>query len=198
MLFDTLSGNDFALKVGPMTFVEIVFAALRTRSGSTRIFGRLGAIEAKMPTTSSDFDIDLSSLSEELSANAIGLVVNIAVRRRRNKSYHCQLGTFLGRSDSLTPSSLLILRCSPKLVLSTFSPSMAANSNKLGRVCRWGNGLANKSFKKVMQSVQISSIASSSKERAYSTKNTTKSVSLSVDVKVDLRDGSKAEGFVRL
>ena len=98
----------------------------------------------------------------------------------------------------LTPSSLLIRRCSPKFVLSTFSPNIAANSSRLGRVCRCGNGLANKSFKKVMQSVHISSIASSSNERAYSTKNITKSVSLSDEVKVDFRDGSRAEGFVRL
>lgn len=56
MLFDTLSGKDLALKVGPMTLAEIVFAADRTRSGSTRIFRRLGAIEARIPTTSSGLD----------------------------------------------------------------------------------------------------------------------------------------------
>lgn len=54
------------------------------------------------------------------------------------------------------------------------------------------------SFRKVIQSVHISSIASSSRDLAYSTKNTTRSVSLSEVVKVDFREGSKAPGFVLL
>ena len=54
MLLDTFSGNDFALNVGPITLVEIVLAALSTRSGSTRILGRLAAMLARIWTTSSD------------------------------------------------------------------------------------------------------------------------------------------------
>lgn len=82
VLLETLSGNVLDLKVGPITLVEKVFAAVRTRSGSTRIFGRLGAIEARIPTTSS-----LSvGFSEFVSVNPIGLVVKIAVSSRRNIS----------------------------------------------------------------------------------------------------------------
>lgn len=53
MLLDTLSGNPFDRMVGPRTFVEMVVAAVRTLSGSTRILGRLGMIVARIPTTSS-------------------------------------------------------------------------------------------------------------------------------------------------
>ncbi len=86
MLWDTFSGNILDLKVGTITLVDIVFAAVRIRSGSRRILGRFGAINAKMPTRSSDLDwLTRSSLSA-VSENPIGLVVNIAVRSRRNKS----------------------------------------------------------------------------------------------------------------
>lgn len=50
----TVSGNDFERSVGPITFVEIVPAAERTRSGSSKIFSKLGTIEARMATASSD------------------------------------------------------------------------------------------------------------------------------------------------
>jgi hypothetical protein len=95
VLCETFSGNVFDLKVGAMTLVDMVVAALMTRSGSMRIFGRFGAIEARMPTTSSDLgggrdEDDLWSLSaafsEMLSENPIGLVVNIAVSNRRKRS----------------------------------------------------------------------------------------------------------------
>ena len=75
-----------------MTLVEIVFAADRIRSASTRILGRFGAIEARIPTTSSDLAKDRdggevrSSFSEAVSKNPIGLVVNIAVSSRRKRS----------------------------------------------------------------------------------------------------------------
>jgi hypothetical protein len=76
------------LKVGPITLVEIVLDAESTRSGSIRIFGRFGAIEARIPTTSSDLAIGLpmESLSAAFSENPIGRVVKVAVRSRRNKS----------------------------------------------------------------------------------------------------------------
>ena len=72
--------------VGPITLVEIVFAADKTRSCSTKIFESLGAIVANMLTTSSGFDVERSSVSGALSRNPIGLVVKIAVSRRRKRS----------------------------------------------------------------------------------------------------------------
>jgi hypothetical protein len=90
VLFETFSGYDLDLKVGPITLMEMVFAADKTRSGSTRILGRLGAIVANMPTTSSDFVVERSSLSGKFSRNPIGLVVKIAVSSRRKRSYESQ------------------------------------------------------------------------------------------------------------
>lgn len=58
MLLETFSGYDLDLNVGPITLVEIVFAADKTRSCSTKIFGSLGAIVASMLTTSSGFDVE--------------------------------------------------------------------------------------------------------------------------------------------
>ena len=81
------------LNVGPTRLVDIVLAADKIRSGSIRILGKLGAIEAKMLTTSSDLGTDLevvefdrSSLSELFSAKPAGLVVKIAASRRRKRS----------------------------------------------------------------------------------------------------------------
>jgi len=75
----------------------MVFAALSTRSGSTRILARFGAMEARMPTTSSDLDsrdgAEPDFSSSEAFSKPIGLVVNIAVRSRRNKS--CKVSDFL-------------------------------------------------------------------------------------------------------
>jgi len=87
VLLVTFSGNDFDLKVGPITLVEMVVAAVRTLSGSTRILGRFGAMSARMLTISSArLGVDRSSFSELASRKPMGLVVNIAVRSRRNKS----------------------------------------------------------------------------------------------------------------
>jgi hypothetical protein len=48
------SGYDFDRNVGPITLVDIILAAARTLSGSTRILGKFGAIVARIPIMSSD------------------------------------------------------------------------------------------------------------------------------------------------
>ena len=83
-----------------MTLVDIAVAALSTRSDSTRIFGSLGAIDASIPTISSDLDVrsccgvlDRPSPSKPFSdvtvdsENPIGLVVKAAVSNRKKRSY---------------------------------------------------------------------------------------------------------------
>lgn len=52
MLADTLSGNDFARKVGPMTDVEISETTFVTRSVSARTIGKLGTMDVSMATIS--------------------------------------------------------------------------------------------------------------------------------------------------
>lgn len=99
MFFDTMSGNPLALKVGPITLVEIVAAAERTLSGSTKIFVSFGTIEANIEMISSgpslapfrefpesDLGIPLPDVVE--SVNATGLVVKRAARRRIKVSYN--------------------------------------------------------------------------------------------------------------
>jgi len=89
VLFEMFSGNDLDLNVGPMTLTDIVFTADRTRSGSNKIFGRFGAIVAKIVTISSALVVvrgDVEPFSGGLSRNPIGLVVKIAVRSRRKRS----------------------------------------------------------------------------------------------------------------
>lgn len=106
MFLETVSGKAFERRVGPMTFVEMAVAAVRTRSFSTRILGRLGTMLERIPTTSSarslggltveeDWrDISPSRFSEPvvlddpvvLSAKLVGRVVKMAVSSRRNKS----------------------------------------------------------------------------------------------------------------
>jgi hypothetical protein len=73
-----------------MTLVEIVLEAESTRSDSTRILGRFGAIVASMPTTSSDLasGLPFESLSVVFSEKPIGRVVKVAVRSRRKRSCH--------------------------------------------------------------------------------------------------------------
>ena len=91
MLIDTLSGKDFARKVGPMTEVEMSETTLVTRSVSARTMGRLGTMDVSMETTSDAlfcartlFVVAVAFLSEaELFASCaypIGRVVNVAVR----------------------------------------------------------------------------------------------------------------------
>ena len=102
MLLDTVSGNPFDRIVGPRTFVDIVVAAVRTLSGSTRIFGSLGMIDAKIPMTSSALSAGATSdcaqglsllgfsppgvVGEALSVKATGRVVKRAVNSRRKRS----------------------------------------------------------------------------------------------------------------
>jgi len=103
VLFETVSGKDFDRRVGPMTLAEMAVAAVRIRSFSTRILGRLGTIVDKMPTTSSARspgsliavdacrECSLVLFSEAVddavvSVKLVGLVVNMAVRSRRNRS----------------------------------------------------------------------------------------------------------------
>lgn len=112
MLFETLSGNDLDLKVGPMTQVEMVFVAESTRSVSTRIFGRFGATEARIPTTSSGLAAEPKSFSVEFS-KPIGLVVNIAVSSLRKRS--CLL-------LEIWPSQVLLLDSLPTLDASYVAP----------------------------------------------------------------------------
>jgi hypothetical protein len=88
-----MSGNPLALKVGPITLVEIVAVAERTLSGSTNTFASFGTIEANIEMMSSgpslapfrefpesDLGIPLPDVVE--SVNATGLVVKRAARRR--------------------------------------------------------------------------------------------------------------------
>src|SRR5690349_6546368 len=49
----TFSGYVLHRIVGPMTLADIVLVAARTLSGSTKIFGRLGAMMERISTTSS-------------------------------------------------------------------------------------------------------------------------------------------------
>lgn len=52
MVADTLSGNDFARKVGPMTDVEMSDTTFVTRSVSARTMGKIGTMEVSMATIS--------------------------------------------------------------------------------------------------------------------------------------------------
>lgn len=52
MVVETLSGNAFALKVGPMTEVEMSETTLVTRSVSASTIGRFGTIDVRIATTS--------------------------------------------------------------------------------------------------------------------------------------------------
>lgn len=97
---ETVSGNDLERSVGPITLVEIVPAAERIRSASSRILGRFGTTEANTETTSSGPSpggayrrgpsvLDFSGVFTKLlldSANVKGLVVNKAASNRRNIS----------------------------------------------------------------------------------------------------------------
>lgn len=85
-----------------MTLVDMAAAAVRTRSDSTRIFGRFGTIVARIPTTSSALSAGengfrLSGLTfsgcedDDASVNDVGRVVNRAVSSRRKRSYQVLL-----------------------------------------------------------------------------------------------------------
>jgi hypothetical protein len=103
VLEETESGNVLERKVGPITLEDIVAAAERTRSGSRRIFGRLGTMEARIATTSSDLSIapgnvprrsssPLTNLFPEvpfelLESVKVGLVVKRAVISLKKRSY---------------------------------------------------------------------------------------------------------------
>lgn len=100
MFLVIVSGNPLDRIEGPITLVEMAVAAISTLSASTRILGRLGTIVDKMPTTSSalsaglratelccSVDFVLLGCELEVSVNEVGLVVNRAVRSRRNRSY---------------------------------------------------------------------------------------------------------------
>ena len=52
MVAETLSGNAFALKVGPITEVEMSETTLVTRSVSASTIGRVGTIDVRICTTS--------------------------------------------------------------------------------------------------------------------------------------------------
>ena len=52
MVVETLSGNAFALKVGPMTEVEMSETTLVTRSVCASTIGRFGTIDVRIATTS--------------------------------------------------------------------------------------------------------------------------------------------------
>ena len=84
-----------------MTLVDMAAAAVRTRSDSTKIFGRFGTIVERIPTTSSalsagEGDFRSSGLTfsgceeEDVSVNDMGRVVNRAVSNRRKRSCNCQ------------------------------------------------------------------------------------------------------------
>jgi len=96
-----VSGKDLDRKAGARTLEEIEEAAASTRSGSTRILGREGTMEARMPTTSSarswgrrGLDVvrvggERGRLEESgMSEKLMGRVVKIAVRRRRKRSWY--------------------------------------------------------------------------------------------------------------
>jgi hypothetical protein len=121
VLSETVSGKDFERNVGAMILVDIAPAAANTRSGSTRIFGRFGTMEASLWTTSaapspepiavlrrdsSDReDRSDAPLDDEVnSVNVIGRVVNRAARSFRNKSYPIRL--VLGRAKGKLLSSM--------------------------------------------------------------------------------------------
>lgn len=98
----TFRGYDFHRKVGDNTCVETMVAAAVMRSGSMRIFERLGTIEANMATTSSEIKVlrrsklckesldDFSALrAGEISREKPkGLVVKVAERSRTKRSFH--------------------------------------------------------------------------------------------------------------
>lgn len=69
-LTETFSGYAFDRIVGPITLVDIVLAATRTLSGSTKILGKFGIIVARISTTSSAlrFKFDEVETSESFSA----------------------------------------------------------------------------------------------------------------------------------
>lgn len=94
-----MSGNPLALRVGPITLVEIVAAAERTLSGSTKIFVNFGTMEANIEIMSSgpslapfrefpESDLGIPPPDVAESVNATGLVVKRAARRRIKVSYN--------------------------------------------------------------------------------------------------------------
>lgn len=96
-LLEIVSGNDFERIDGPITFVDIAPAAVKTRSDSTRILGRFGTIWDRMPTISSALSAGVTrrlSLAfdwlfcevDDPSEKDAGLVVKIAVSSRRKRS----------------------------------------------------------------------------------------------------------------
>lgn len=98
VVFEIVSGKAFERIEGPITFVEMAPAAVKTRSDSTRILGRLGTMLDNTPTTSSALsvgDINRCSLGLDLSdceadtpsVKDVGLVVKRAVSNRKNRSY---------------------------------------------------------------------------------------------------------------
>ena len=74
---------------------------------------------------------------------------------------------------------------------------MSKNTINAGSTGLCDNGLDNTSFKKVIQSIQISSMASSSKDSAYAIKNSPRSSSDNSDVREDFCGPSSALGLVR-
>lgn len=131
MLADTLSGKDFALKVGPITDVEMSDTTFVTRSVSASMVGRFGTTDVNMDTMSVAFlrakalfvtDAFVIIVEWLVScAYPIGRVVNIAVKSREKMSWiRGQLNTQQSFMSQLTANSRLIFRRSPNVVLSTF------------------------------------------------------------------------------
>jgi hypothetical protein len=100
VFLDIVSGNPFERMDGPITLTDIALAAVKTRSDSTRIFGRLGTMVASMPTTSSalsagllmvgvrrssDFDFSDDEFPD-VSVKEVGRVVKRAVSNLRKRS----------------------------------------------------------------------------------------------------------------
>lgn len=97
VFLEMVSGKAFERIDGPITLVEIAPAAVKTRSCSTRILGRLGTMLDNVPTTSSALSVgDMRRFSPAFdfsdwevdapSVNDTGLVVKMAVSSRRKRS----------------------------------------------------------------------------------------------------------------
>ena len=145
----TFSGNVFERRIGPRTCVDIVLLIAATRSDSISILDKFGVIVDRTDTRLSDprlfrVSSDTRPLPESVAAfsellavvvsleNPIGLIVNVAVRRRTKRSYQDQLTATRLRVVTYTELTAPLLMLSERRVTNLF----AEKSGKVKQPCQ--------------------------------------------------------------